>query len=207
MAFPLTFPPSPVFQSYPQRFPHPPTAPQRPWAGRLGRFARARKSVLRNLKSNLRKACRADADLTFPSATPNGVFGSSRPIFVSPETEFPGTPSAVFREGRNGCPQSTVFRLPNALKCPIFPFLNIQQTLTRIWRTAKNVLSLWKEKRGYANDAYPRFSVTDYQPLTRAKSVHPGATKPVLVATEPDLVATKCLSVSRESLSAATEGK
>ncbi len=52
---------------------------------------------------------------------------------------------------------------------------NCKRTLTAIWKPKKNVLSLYREKRGYAPCAYPLFCTIDYQRLTGIKSVHAGA--------------------------------
>ncbi len=58
----------------------------------------------------------------------------------------------------------------------ISPFLKTQQTLMAIWKTAKNVLSLCREKRGNAPCVSPFYRNADYQQFTDPGSVHPRAT-------------------------------
>ncbi len=58
----------------------------------------------------------------------------------------------------------------------ISPFLKTQQTLMAIWKTAKNVLSLCREKRGNAPCVSPLYRNADYQQFTDRESVHPRAT-------------------------------
>ena len=47
-----------------------------------------------------------------------------------------------------------------------------QKSLRQIWKTAENVLSLCREKRGYAPRAYPLFCRIDYQRLAPFLYVH-----------------------------------
>ncbi len=79
-----------------------------------------------------------------------------------------------------------------------------------IWRTAENVLSLCREKRGNA-PAFPLFvvslTISDLPSrkvyIPELRGVHPAATAPIPVATKPALGFTKPFSVLRESLSGA----
>ena len=105
--------------------------------------------------------------------------GTPKPVFSCevPPTSRPVGSTVIFPE--SVAPPHAKPAGKTAEKCSKCRFSRCVRVLTTSCKRAENVLSLHREKRGYAPRAYPLFCCIDYQRLTRSLYVHiapPGCT-------------------------------